>query len=240
MLIQIFRSAEANGLIEKNPAIQAKIIRNKSGTIGDNSQEKDAFTYNEFLSLWNSLPFNLIGNSIRLMLCTGLRIQEVLALGPDDIAEDGSTISVTKAIKIVDATPMMGPPKSKRSYRTIPVPERFQPIAMKLRDHGMNGLIWYNNATQPYFTVSAFRHRFYSAISQIDGVRRLSPHCCRHTYITNLQAAGVSIDLIARLAGHSSFEVTDSYTHTREATLSSATAALNTTILKEVSPNDRL
>ncbi len=224
MLIQIFDSAEGNGLVEKNPANRAKVIR--SQPTAQAIQQKDAFTDQEVDTLCTELENTLIGNSIRLMLNTGLRGQELLALASEDIAEDGSTVSVTKAIQMVDGVPRLGPPKSKRSRRVIPVPQHCRDCALLLRRHGCGGLIWKWSGDNPYYTVSAFRHRYYMAIKGVDGVRRLSPHCCRHTYVTRLQAAGVSIELIARLAGHGNVNVTDGYTHTSDNTLQQAVALL--------------
>ena len=74
---------------------------------------------------------------------------------------------------------------------------------------------------------TTFRHRYYTAIKKVAGVRPLSPYCCRHTYITCLQAMGVPIELIARLAGHSHISITDGYTHTSAETLAQAVTALD-------------
>ena len=58
-------------------------------------------------------------------------------------------------------------------------------------------------------------------------MRKLSPHCCRHTYITRLEAEGVPVQIIARLAGHTSIDTTVGYTHTELSTLADAVAHLN-------------
>ncbi len=34
------------------------------------------------------------------------------------------------------------------------------------------------------------RRAYYRTLEKIPGVRRLSPHCCRHTYVTLLQRQG--------------------------------------------------
>ena len=113
MLIQIFDAADANGLVAGNPARKAKIIRDKDGTLSEPRYEKDAFDDEEVELLKKNLPHNLTGYSIRVMLDSGLRVQELLALSPSDISEDGSEIRVCHAIKTVDNHPVLGPPKSK-------------------------------------------------------------------------------------------------------------------------------
>ena len=227
MLIQIFDAAEANGLVAGNPARKAKIIRDRDGSLGKPRYQKDAFTDEEITLLEEDLSSDLIGHSIRLMLNSGLRVQELLALTSEDIAKDGSTVDVNKAVKMVNGKPTLGPPKSESSKRVIPIPEEARESAKYLREHGGKVLIWSLPGRNPYYSVGTFRRRYYTAIGQIDGVRKLSPHCCRHTYVTRLQAEGVSLELIARLAGHSSISTTNSYAHTSMETLENAVSVLN-------------
>ncbi len=181
MLIQIFDAADNNNLVVQNPARKAKILRDKDNSLDRPRYEKDAFTSEELQNLQNSLEKNLVGASIRLMLNTGLRVQELLALSPDDVAEDGSTIRVSKAIKMVDGIPTLGPPKSKKSNRLIPVPEVAREYAIYLRIHGGKNLVWSQPGANPYYSVGSFRRRYYTALKNVGGVRKLSPHCCRHT-----------------------------------------------------------
>lgn len=233
MLIQIFDAADNNNLVVQNPARKAKIPRDKDNSLNRPRYEKDAFTSEELQNLQNSLEKNLVGASIRLMLNTGLRVQELLALAPDDIAEDGSTIQVSKAIKMVDGIPTLGPPKSKKSNRLIPVPEVVREYAIYLRTHGGKDLVWSQLGANPYYSVGSFRRRYYTALKNVGGVRKLSPHCCRHTYITRLQEQEVPIELIAQLAGHSEVSTTVGYTHTSAETLANAVAVLNNKIKEE-------
>ena len=227
MLNQIFGFAEENGLVRSNPVSRTKIPRDLDGTLTATRYFKDAFTDDEVRRLTEGLNRDLLGLSIRVMLATGLRVQELLALAPEDIAPDGSVIEVSKAIKTVDGIPELGVPKSKRSVRRIPVPEPAQKWAKALRRAGGEVLIWSLPGRNPYYSVGAFRRRYYHALQAIPGVRQLSPHCCRHTYITRLQARGVPLELIAKLAGHSSILITEGYTHTSEETLKRAVEKLD-------------
>lgn len=47
------------------------------------------------------LPDDRMGLSIRLLLGTGMRMQELLALEPQFIEEDGSVIHIRQAVKVV-------------------------------------------------------------------------------------------------------------------------------------------
>ncbi len=193
----------------------------------EEESKKDAFTEDEQQFLNNSPPNNMDGHSIRLMLGTGMRTQELLALTPSDIAEDGSSIAITKAIKTVNGSPTLDLPKSKRGKRIIPVPEDYRASAIFLRTHSGKPYIWTFRRKNGLFDVGVFRKRYYRVISSIPGVRRLSPHCCCHTYISNLEKNGIPMEQIARLAEHSRITTTDGYLHTDLATLSNAVSTLN-------------
>ena len=102
MLIQIFDAADSNGLVLRNPARKAKTVRSKQNGFRGEHKEKDAFTEREVTRLMGALPDDLLGNSIRTLLCSGMRVQELLALRPEDISEDGSVIRVEYAVKMVN------------------------------------------------------------------------------------------------------------------------------------------
>lgn len=233
MLIQIFDAADKNGLVAGNPARKAKIIRDKDGILSRPRYMKDSFDDEEVEILQKELPGDLMGHSIRVMLASGVRVQELIALAPADIAKDGSTIEVSKAIKTVNNHPVLGTPKSKSGYRVIPIPEEARASARFLREHGGKTLIWSLPGRNPYYSIGAFRRRYYNALKPIEDVRKLSPHCCRHTYVTRLQAKGVSLELIAKLAGHSNVTTTDGYAHTSMETLKNAVSRLDDKEVRE-------
>lgn len=228
MLIQIFDAAEANEEVPYNPARKSKAIRTADAVASKSTEsKKDAFADEEQEFLEKGLKDDLMGHSIMLMLGSGMRTQELLALKASDIAEDGSQISVSKAVKMVGGVPVLGSPKSARGRRIIPVAEKYRQHAIYLRQHSGRKYIWTSNRENGVFDVGAFRKRYYRTIGKIPGVRKLSPHCCRHTYISNLEKRGIPMELIARLAGHSRISTTDGYLHTNFETLSNAVSVLN-------------
>ena len=128
MLFQIFRMAVANDILLKNPVAHAEKIRRQP------PKPKEAFTADEVRKLMKELPENKIGWSIRLLLATGMRTQELLALEPRHIARDGSSINVAQAVVMEKGSPTIGPTKTHNSMRTIPVPETIRYCARNLRD----------------------------------------------------------------------------------------------------------
>lgn len=228
MLIQIFDAAEANEITATNPARKTKIKRIIPGMEpGRVKNDKDSFTDEELKYLEKRLRDNLLGNSILLMIGTGIRTQEVLALMAEDIAADGSYISVNKAIKMVGGIPTLGPPKSERGRRIVPVPMDYRKYAIYLRYYGGKPYIWTSKRESGLFDTGVFRKQYYKALSEIPEVRKLPPHCCRHTYISMLEKRGVPMEQIARLAGHSKISTTDGYLHVDLETLAETVEVLN-------------
>ena len=229
MLIQILDYAESNELVAYNAARKAMAIKTVPTLeyMEDSDGTKDAFSDTEQSLLKSNLPDNIVGHTIQLMLGTGLRTQEMLALTPGDIASDWSSIKVSKAIKMVDGVPTLGPPKSKKSRRVVPVPEEYRIHAKYLCEHSGKPYIWTSRRKNGLYDIGAFRRRYYNALKAIPGIRPLSPQCCRHTYVSNLEKKGVPMELIARLAGHSRITTTDGYLHTDIVTLSNAVSVLN-------------
>lgn len=210
MMFQIMHKAEANDLITKNPAAFVdKNRRNKT------KNTKDSFTSDEVKSLMQNLPDSRIGWSIRLMLGTGIRTQELLALEPHHIAEDGSKINIEQAVFQIKGTVSVGVPKTERSRRTVPVPPSLQPYAIKLRDT-KDKYIWQVKKENSPCNPSYFRDQFRETLESIEDVRLLTPHCCRHTFVSQMQALGIDVPTIQSIVGHARIDMTEYYLHVQD------------------------
>ena len=161
------------------------------------------------------------------MLVSGLRLQELLALTPRDIAEDGSWVRVNKAVKMVDGIPKLGDPKSYTSRRVVPIAPKYRHIALWLRENVGQAFLWCAPRQESLlYSTGTVRRKYYRLLEKYPDVRRLSPHCCRHTYVTLLQRQGVPMETIARLTGHTDIKTTGNYLHISGDTLASAVTAL--------------
>lgn len=210
LLHHIFRKAAANRLIDHNPVALADKMRSNGPP-----KKKKAFTAEEVKLLMANLPMDRTGMTIRLMLGTGMRGQEVLALQPHHIAEDGSSISILQAINMVKGTAVVGAPKSRDSYREIPVPETLRRCAVALRETDKK-YIWEEGKEDQPCNPSYFRAQFKKAVGDVEGVRVLTPHCCRHTYVSQMQALGVDLETIQSIVGHADVDMTEHYLHVQE------------------------
>lgn len=210
LLHHIFRKAAANRLIDHNPVALADKMKSS-----DPVKKKEPFTAEEVKLLMAGLPMDRIGMSIRLMLGTGMRGQEILALEPKHIAEDGSVITVEQAINMVKGTATVGRPKSRDSYRKIPVPPNLRKFAVALRNTDKM-FIWETGKQNQPCNPSHFRDEFKKAIGKIEGVRVLTPHSCRHTYVSQMQALGVDLQTIQSIVGHADVDMTGHYLKVQE------------------------
>lgn len=152
----------------------------KDGFARRKLKDVKAYDIEQFLK---KLPQNRIGWSIRLMLATGMRTQELLALEPHHITEDGARITIEQAVVMEKGTAVIGTPKSFDSYRVIPVPVNIRYCARFLRMVNTK-FIWEAGKEDMPCNPSYFRKQFREALEQIEGVRVLTPHCCRHTYVS--------------------------------------------------------
>ena len=161
------------------------------------------------------LPYDRTGLSIRLLLGTGMRSQELLALQPSHIDEDGSSIKIEQAVVQVKGTAGIGPPKSRDSYRVIPIPPNLRSCAKMLRNTDLR-YIWEEGKPDTPCNPSYFRDCFKHALEEIPSVRVLTPHCCRHTYVSQMQALGVDVSTIQSIVGHAEIDMTEYYLHVQE------------------------
>src|SRR6202011_6144195 len=80
------------------------------------------------------------------LVATGMRFSEATALTAADIDGDARTCRITKAWKYSgDYRPTIGPPKTKKSIRTISLP----PPALEVVDLTAAGLLFTNGAGNP-------------------------------------------------------------------------------------------
>jgi integrase len=81
-------------------------------------------------------------------------------------------------------------------HRVFPGPGRLQPWPLPRKDGG--GPLLYQN----------YRRRIWEPVFKRLDLPYVTPHSARHSFISTLQAQGVEVGLVAKLAGHSNANVT--------------------------------
>lgn len=214
--------AENNDLVRRNAARYVEKRRHNA------AKEKECFSEEEVRILLHDLPLDRIGHSIRVLLCSGLRTQELLGLEPRHIASNGSHLVVEQAVTMVRGTATVSTPKSNAGYRTVPLPQNVWSSALYLKENANGDYIWSarGNAHQPA-NPSTFRAAYRQAIESIPEVPYKSPHTTRHTYVSLLQAKHIDMSTIQSLVGHSSVAMTNHYLHVHESIRKEAVAVFD-------------
>ena len=134
-----------------------------------------------------------------LLVLSGLRVGEALALTTDDIDLVARTIDVNKTRTVWHD--MVSSTKTTAGERVVFIQDELMPVVKRLLSRCEPGGRLFT-ATYPAYQVCLA-----TASMRCLG-RRLGPHVFRHTHVALLAAAGISLDAIARRVGHESSQVT--------------------------------
>ena len=132
-----------------------------------------------------------------VMVCTGLRIGEFLALSKDAINFKAKTISVFRSVDITTGE-LRDRTKTYASSRNVPFLKTLTPA--------LNGICKYIETDGPitYNQVKMYFRKTYAKL----GLCGITIHSFRHTFGCMCYASGISEKMIQRLMGHASLDVT--------------------------------
>lgn len=173
-----------------------------------------------------------------LLISTGLRRGEALALTWSDVDLAAGQLRVRRNLQRIRRELIFGTPKTKRSLRTVSLPKRcVQALeahqAMQEREQQTAGEKWAPLHHQPsglIFTTPTGRptdprslNRMLTLLCAKAKVRRVRVHDLRHTCASLLLAQGVDARTIMETLGHSTITMTlDTYAHVMQTTLRAA------------------
>jgi len=161
-----------------------------------------------------------------LAVTCGLRFGELLGLRWEDIDFEQGTLTVTNQLQKVNGRPVLQPPKTARSKRTIILPTAAiaalkKHRARQLEERLKHADIWQEGWDLVFCTKiggplnrSNVRNRSFYPLLKKAGLPRIRFHDLRHTCATLLLAQGVHPKLVQEQLGHSQISVTlDTYSH---------------------------
>lgn len=162
-------------------------------------------------------------------LATGMRIGEILALTWEDIDWEEKTVSVSKTMSVYrDETGKysshIGEPKTKSSYRTIPLLPNIIELLKQIRKKQLERSIFYSeNFSNNNLVFCNYKGKI---LSYADAQRWFYPirdelekdglhiHSLRHTFATRCLENGIELKVVQELLGHSNINMTaDIYSH---------------------------
>ena len=190
---------------------------------------------------WKRPPQNrryVNGGAMDLILNTGLRMGEALALRWSDVNISTNTIRVTKNLIRVKNRSGKGPkyklilqekPKTEKSKRVIPLNKAALAALEDLKaapGYKAGGFIIHTKDGSPILP-RTFEQTL-ELMCAAAGIRKVGVHALRHTFATRLFEKGVDIKVISELLGHSSTEITYRiYVHVIDSLKESAIEALD-------------
>ncbi len=234
--VQIFNLAIENRVLDYNPAIAVKIPKNAP------VKSKEALTKEQ--QQWIIETEHRAQTAAMIMLFAGLRRGELIPLLWSDIDLNEGTISINKASEFINGQAhVKNSGKTKAAIRTVYIPQilidylkprkglEFEFVCSSAKGCIMSDSGW-KRMWSSYLAELNFKYGDFE--NSIEWNKKhtqrptsrfipekipmlipdITPHCLRHTYITNMYFAGVDILTAKEQAGHADIETTLSiYTH---------------------------
>lgn len=216
--VNVLSSIMAYAVRSKNYPVNINPCNNARIHLGTEAVERRVVTDGEMRIILQNVdkPFGLFP---LLLLFTGCRRGEALALDWRDIDMKSDTISVNKSLSWKHCRPFIKTPKTKKGRRSIVLlPELKQHLKPK------RGII-FPNGSGDYMTENQYekawsrylRESGLEAYGAKHNLTKLTAHCLRHGYATILYEANVDTKQAQRLLGHAKEATTrDIYTHITE------------------------
>ena len=216
LLTGYLRYAYSQGLIQSPLYMGAKLPK-------DICQPKEKFYYTE-LEQSRLSPILENSNDIScsaglLMLLTGLRIGEVLALEWDDIYWDRRFLTVSKTLVKLSTNPnvtfVQDGAKSDSSNRSVPLNQRALGLLRKVYAKTGRCKYVFSNGDMP-ITYATMKYHLRKAC-ELAQVPYTGCHIFRHTFATNCYNRGCDVKILSRLLGHADVTITyNTYIHLLE------------------------
>lgn len=209
VLYGIFEYAIANDYCYKNPVKGTQLARKST----DRAGEKRAYTYQQALKVISLAQNIKNGSDIIILLKTGLRRSELLALRWENIDMEKKIIHVRESVSETGSGLEIHACKSEKSIRDIPFDDELHTIFSKMQRNGfvIKGQNGKNmNPHNWSYKRYAVANKKIQKAAETAGISlpSLNPHEMRHTFGSILYERGVDIVTISKLMGHSSIEIT--------------------------------
>ena len=217
LLNQVFEHAVLTDVILRNPVQGAQMppMSHRTKIVLPYEKDEQEKLVAAFTEEKNGRLRLRYGWGCVLILETGLRAGEALALEWNDIDEEKRLLKVTKNLVRVDGKNLVQrTTKTASGKRTIPLNGIAMEAVQRLKAQAVPGC--------PFvFATQTGKHLSYRNLlatmekaCETAGVESRGLHALRHSFASNLYARGVEIKLISKLLGHASTQITyDRYVH---------------------------
>lgn len=145
------------------------------------------------------------------LVTTGMRFSEATALQVGDIDAEEKTARITRAWKYTgEAKRKLGPPKSRKSVRTINLSDQAIAALGKLEDRAAKEFVFTNRLGRPVSAQLFHNKAWKPMIAELKDElgKKPRPHDLRHSCASWMIAAGVPLPVIQQHLGHESITTT--------------------------------
>ena len=150
------------------------------------------FTNDNFNGIRNYCLFHL-------MLDCGLRRSEVINLNFKDIKDNNIYIRLSKNNKSrIVLCPNFLKQTISNYYNSVP--------------NKQGSILFYDRYNKNRITDNSIR-KIFSNLKHIQGVERIHPHLCRHTFATSYAINVGNLEMLRLLLGHADYNITQNYLH---------------------------
>jgi integrase len=207
--VAIFRSAIADRVIAQNPAVGIRLPKAEPKRI-------EPLAIDVVEAIVDAVPHRYKA-LVTLAAATGLRQGECLGLTLDRVDFLRRQVTVDRQLLLLPGSgPVLGPPKTQASYRTVPLPAVvLDALAAHLARYSVSadGFLFTNDAGEP-ISRTRFSDVWRPATKAAGAPTGTGFHALRHFYASLLIRHGESVKVVQARLGHASAaETLDTYSH---------------------------
>lgn len=202
IICNTFDTAIDNGFRTTDPARKLKHPTKQEA-------EVEAFSKTEVDKIFKCAEKSPFGYAVLILLYTGMRSGELMALKWSDVDLKNDIINVKHSVSRQQGHYGIGTTKNKKDRNIAIVPE-LKTILLKL--HKEFKSIYIIAGNKDFMRPSTFL-RHYKDFFDTSNINYRSPHKCRHTLGTNLLENGANIRAVQDTLGHAKVTTTQKYTH---------------------------
>ncbi len=235
--VQVLDAAVENDYLHRNVFAKAKVPKTGKTTRRPIREQEKKLILEHYAGHRMGVP------ALLLLLYTGLRKGELVALEWSDIDLDAALLSVNKSAWFNNNRVAVKIPKTDAGFRDIPIPALILPIVREAKEKATSEFVCpaatgkrmthtaYNAAWESYLgylNLKAGGRRGSRSRPPLIVIEEFTAHQLRHTYSTMLYDAGVDPKSAQKFLGHADLQVTlKIYTHLSEEKERGAVDALN-------------